>query len=145
MNVTVQLNNSARVETTRAPQYRPTFAVGFSRQPLPKGSCFAIVTNADGTSIIATDAVVRFGLELAKLRPETLESFEAKLPPTATLSSSARHEARQTDSFAEGSLAGLNRITNGVKRKLSGGVSFGGENLEFLKVVRATMTRPRGG
>jgi acetyltransferase len=61
------------------------FAVGFSRQPLPKGNRFAIVTNAGGPGIMATDAAIRHGLELAKLRPETLESLKAKLPPTANL------------------------------------------------------------
>ena len=59
------------------------FAVGFSRQPLPKGNRFAIVTNAGGPGVMATDAAIRHGLELAKLRPETLESLKAKLPPTA--------------------------------------------------------------
>jgi acetyltransferase len=59
------------------------FAVGFSRQPLPKGNRFAIVTNAGGPGIMATDAAIRYGLELAILRPETLESLKAKLPPTA--------------------------------------------------------------
>ncbi len=62
------------------------FAVGFSRQPLPKGNRFAIVTNAGGPGIMATDASIRHGLELAKLRPETLESLKAKLPPTANFS-----------------------------------------------------------
>ena len=62
------------------------FAVGFSRQPLPKGNRFAIVTNAGGPGIMATDAAIRHGLELAKLRPETLEALKAKLPPTASLS-----------------------------------------------------------
>jgi len=61
------------------------FAVGFSRQPLPKGNRFAIVTNAGGPGIMATDAAIRHGLELAKLRPETLEALKAKLPPTANL------------------------------------------------------------
>ncbi len=61
------------------------FAVGFSRQPLPKGNRFAIVTNAGGPGIMATDAAIRHGLELAKLRPETLETLKAKLPPTANL------------------------------------------------------------
>jgi acetyltransferase len=62
------------------------FAVGFSRQPLPKGNRFAIVTNAGGPGIMATDAAIRHGLELAKLRPETLDALKAKLPPTANFS-----------------------------------------------------------
>jgi acetyltransferase len=59
------------------------FAVGFSRQPLPKGNHFAIVTNAGGPGIMATDAAIRHGLDLTTLRPETIESLKAKLPPTA--------------------------------------------------------------
>ena len=59
------------------------FAVGFSRQPLPKSNHFAIVTNAGGPGVMATDAAIRHGLELAKLRPETLEALKGKLPPTA--------------------------------------------------------------
>jgi hypothetical protein len=59
------------------------FAVGFSRQPLPRGNRFAIVTNAVGPGIMATDATIRHGLELTTLRPETIESVKAKLPPTA--------------------------------------------------------------
>jgi acetate---CoA ligase (ADP-forming) len=62
------------------------FAVGFSRQPLPKGNRFAIVTNAGGPGIMATDAAIRYGLDPATLRPETIESLKAKLPPTASLS-----------------------------------------------------------
>lgn len=63
------------------------FAVGFSRQPLPKGNRFAIVTNTDGPGIMATDAAIRRGLELTTLRPETNESYKAKLPPTANFPS----------------------------------------------------------
>jgi acyl-CoA synthetase (NDP forming) len=59
------------------------FAVGFSRQPLPIGNRFAIVTKASGPRIMATDAPTRYGLELTTLRPETIESLKAKLPPTA--------------------------------------------------------------
>ena len=59
------------------------FAVGFSRQPLPKGNRFAIVTNAGGPGIMAIDAAIRHGFDLIILRPETIESNKAKLPPTA--------------------------------------------------------------
>jgi acyl-CoA synthetase (NDP forming) len=75
------------------------FAVGFSRQPLPKGNRFAIVTKTGGPGIVATDAAIRYGLELALLRPETLETRKAKLPPTANpfnpvdVISDAVHEA----------------------------------------------------
>jgi hypothetical protein len=54
---------------------------------LPKGNRFAIVTNAGGPCIMATDATIRHGLELTTLRPETIESVKAKLPPTANFHS----------------------------------------------------------
>jgi acyl-CoA synthetase (NDP forming) len=75
---------------------------------LPKGNRFAIITNAGGPGIMATDAAARYGLELAKLRPETLESSKAKLPPTATIS------------IPEDARAGFEKITNGVKQKRPG-------------------------
>jgi hypothetical protein len=68
------------------------FAVGFSRQPLPKGNRFAIVTKADGARIMATNAPIRHGLDLTTLRPETIESLKAKLPPTANF-----HDPVDTD------------------------------------------------
>jgi acetate---CoA ligase (ADP-forming) len=92
------------------------FAVGFSRQPLPKGNRFAIVTNAGGPGIMATDAAIRHGLELAKLRPETLESLKAKLPPTANLfnpvdvigdAASDRYEAALEAVLADSNVDGL--------------------------------------
>ncbi|MGH8597950.1 MAG: acetate--CoA ligase family protein, partial [Gammaproteobacteria bacterium] len=92
------------------------FAVGFSRQPLPKGNRFAIVTNAGGPGIMATDAAIRYGLELATLRPETLESLKAKLPPTANLSNpvdvigdatSDRYESAVKAVLADPSVDGL--------------------------------------
>lgn len=111
----------------------PNFAVGFSRQPLPKGNRFAIVTNAGGPGIMATDAAIRHGLELAKLRPETLESLKAKLPPTANLFH--RNDVDQSHvgdllpsiSTAEEARAGFNEITNGVKQKLPGARLLGVE------------------
>ena len=101
------------------------FAVGFSRQPLPKGNRFAIVTNTDGSGIKATDATIRYGLDLTILRPETIESLQAKLPPTAILSEAAATSHRDGDvarefSMAERARVGFQQITNGVKQKLPG-------------------------
>jgi hypothetical protein len=67
------------------------FAVGFSRQPLPNGRRFAIVTNTDAPGIRATDARLRCGLNLASLRPEVDESGLAKMPPAANFFSHAAH------------------------------------------------------
>ncbi len=60
-------------------------AVAFSQQPLPKGNRVAIVTNAGGPGIMATDAAIRHGLDLATLAPETEDQLKRDLPPTANV------------------------------------------------------------
>jgi len=61
------------------------YAVAFARQPLPKGNRVAIVTNAGGPGIMATDAAIRHGLSLSKLLPETEEKLKKVLPATANI------------------------------------------------------------
>lgn len=61
------------------------FAVFFASQPLPKGPRLAIVTNAGGPGIMATDACERSGLSLASLEPETVEKLRQALPAAAGL------------------------------------------------------------
>lgn len=61
------------------------YAIAFAHQPLPKGRRVAIITNAGGPGIMATDACVRYGLELAQLRDTTLQRLRAQLPPHAAL------------------------------------------------------------
>ncbi len=61
------------------------YAIAFSNQPPPKGNRVAIVTNAGGPGIMATDAVVRYGLKLAQLSPETKKKLSECLPPTANI------------------------------------------------------------
>ncbi len=61
------------------------YAMAFSRQPLPKGRRIAIVTNAGGPGIMATDAAVRHGLQLATFSPETEARLKQYLPPTANI------------------------------------------------------------
>ncbi|WP_129630464.1 acetate--CoA ligase alpha subunit [Candidatus Oscillochloris fontis] len=58
-------------------------AMLFAYQPLIKGNRVAIITNAGGPGIIATDAVERSGLKMATFAPETVTALQAKLPPTA--------------------------------------------------------------
>lgn len=79
---------TATLKATGKPSVKESFdfAVGFSRQPLSKGNRFAIVTNAGGPGITATNATIRHGLDPAILRPETIESLKAKQPPTARFS-----------------------------------------------------------
>ena len=53
-----------------------------SKQPRPKGPRLTIVTNAGGPGVLATDALITGGGELAELTPETMEAYNAVLPPT---------------------------------------------------------------
>jgi acetyltransferase len=57
----------------------------YCTQPLPRGGRVAIITNAGGPGIMATDAAVRFGLTLAELSPATQEKLKDSLPATASL------------------------------------------------------------
>jgi acetyltransferase len=49
-------------------------------QPLPRGSNLAIVTNAGGPGIMATDALIARGGKLAKLSRKTMETLNSILP-----------------------------------------------------------------
>ncbi len=50
-------------------------------EPLPAGNRLAIVTNAGGPAILATDALEQRGGTLATLAPETLAALDKVLPP----------------------------------------------------------------
>jgi acetyltransferase len=52
-----------------------------AQPPLPKGPRLAIVTNAGGPGIMATDSLIRRGGTLAELSPATLSAMNALLPP----------------------------------------------------------------
>ncbi len=52
-----------------------------ARQPLPVGPRLAIVTNAGGPGVLATDALIEGGGRLAKLADSTLADLNAQLPP----------------------------------------------------------------
>ena len=53
-----------------------------SKQPRPKGPRLTIVTNAGGPGVLATDALIMGGGELAELSPETMAAYNAVLPAT---------------------------------------------------------------
>ena len=53
-----------------------------SKQPSPRGPRLTIVTNAGGPGVLATDALIMGGGELAELSPEAMEAYNAVLPPT---------------------------------------------------------------
>lgn len=60
-------------------------AIAFDAQPLPPGSRVAIVTNAGGPAIMATDAIVNAGMQLASLTEKTKERLRAFLPAEASV------------------------------------------------------------
>lgn len=51
-----------------------------SKQPRPPGPRLAILTNAGGPGVLATDVLLETGGELAKLAPGTTEALDALLP-----------------------------------------------------------------
>jgi acetyltransferase len=61
------------------------YAAAFSRQPMPAGRRVAIVTNAGGPGILATDACIRQGLELSRLSEDTAAALRRAAPPEASL------------------------------------------------------------
>ncbi|MBU0994783.1 MAG: acetate--CoA ligase family protein [Proteobacteria bacterium] len=59
------------------------YSEAFSCKKRLHGNRVAIVTNAGGPGIIATDMTITSGLELAKLSPKTIEELHRYLPATA--------------------------------------------------------------
>jgi len=61
------------------------FAFAFAYQPILQGDRLAIVTNAGGPGIMASDACERAGLQLASFSKETIDRLRSELPATANL------------------------------------------------------------
>jgi acetyltransferase len=61
------------------------YSVAFARQPLLPNDRIAIITNAGGPGIMATDACERAGLQLASLEPDAMEALRAALPSAASV------------------------------------------------------------
>lgn len=59
-------------------------ALAFGYQPPLKGKRIAVITNAGGPGILATDALEHIGLELAQLEPETRATLTEGLPGAAS-------------------------------------------------------------
>ncbi len=60
-------------------------ATGKLRRKVPNGNRVAIVTNAGGPGIVATDMTISTGLKLARFSEDTLESLKSHLPQAASL------------------------------------------------------------
>ncbi|MBL8798947.1 MAG: bifunctional acetate--CoA ligase family protein/GNAT family N-acetyltransferase [Planctomycetia bacterium] len=52
-----------------------------AKQPRPRGPRLTILTNAGGPAVLATDALITLGCELAPLAPETVTALNGLLPP----------------------------------------------------------------
>ncbi|MDJ0782361.1 MAG: acetate--CoA ligase family protein [Desulfosarcinaceae bacterium] len=65
--------------------YKNENALGKLRRKVPQGNRVAIVTNAGGPGIVATDMTVSSGLELAKFHEDTIEALTSHLPATANV------------------------------------------------------------
>jgi acetate---CoA ligase (ADP-forming) len=58
-------------------------AIALAYQPLPRGNRVAIITNAGGPGVLATDAAITNNLMLAQFAESTRETFKKALPATA--------------------------------------------------------------
>ncbi|MHB9098982.1 MAG: acetate--CoA ligase family protein [Syntrophales bacterium] len=65
--------------------YKHESALGKARRKIPAGKRVAIVTNAGGPGILATDMTVSSDLELAKFKQETIAELASCLPTTANI------------------------------------------------------------
>lgn len=55
----------------------------FVNQPIPRGDRVAIITNAGGPGIIATDKIEEYSLSMARFTKETIEQLRLNLPSEA--------------------------------------------------------------
>lgn len=82
-------------------------ARAFDRCPLPAGPRVAVVTNAGGPGIMATDALVSHGLTFAALAPATVRGLRSFLPRAASV-------ANPIDMIASASAEDYARALHGV-------------------------------
>ncbi len=59
-------------------------ALAFGYQPLLQGNRIAIITNAGGPGILATDALEHAGMSLTRFEVETIHDLEQRLPDAAS-------------------------------------------------------------
>ncbi len=60
-------------------------AIAMAYQPLPKGNRVAVITNAGGPGVLATDAAIQQNLQLAQFSESTTARFKKHLPKTANI------------------------------------------------------------
>lgn len=92
------------------------YAPVFLDNRMPGGCRTAIVTNAGGPGIMATDACIRHGMELAKFGEYTLKSLKFQLPPAANIKNpvdvigDAKHDRYRSALDAVSADAGVDQI-----------------------------------
>jgi len=65
--------------------YKNLSNLGKLRKKIPEGNRVAIITNAGGPGIVATDMTVSSGLRLAQFHSDTLEALSSHLPQAANI------------------------------------------------------------
>ncbi len=77
----------AQCGVLRVDSFRDMFALAQALldQPLPKGPRMAVVTNAGGPGILATDALAGLGLSVEPLSPATEKALKKALPAEASV------------------------------------------------------------
>ncbi len=60
------------------------YSVAFAYQPILRGNRIVVVTNAGGMGVMATDAIERAGLAMARLSPETINGLQREAPEIAS-------------------------------------------------------------
>ncbi|RZN31756.1 MAG: CoA-binding protein [Methanosarcinales archaeon] len=61
------------------------YGLAFAYQQLPAGDRIAIITNAGGPGVLATDACETLGMTIASFTPETIETLRSCLPAAANV------------------------------------------------------------
>lgn len=60
-------------------------AMGFTKNPVPRGNRLGILTNAGGPAIMATDTAIGLGLAIGKYSERTTAELRRLLPPEASI------------------------------------------------------------
>lgn len=77
--------HAAGIVRAESVQHLFDLAAGLSAQPVPSGPGVAILTNAGGPAVMATDACDALGLSLASLEGETIDRLRELLPQHAAV------------------------------------------------------------
>jgi acetyl coenzyme A synthetase (ADP forming)-like protein len=77
----------AQCGVLRVDNFRDMFALAQAllTQPPPRGTRMSVVTNAGGPGILATDAIVGLGMQMAEVTPATANALRRVLPPEASV------------------------------------------------------------